>query len=533
MGKLKKCSGCGKSYIVLSGAPKFCQSCSKAWNDEQERKREEAENLKWQEQRKRNQEIYEREIQAYDLVSVDEIHPSDRTLYIIGNGFDLLHRVPSSYYNFRDSLGKNSSLRRMLETTLTPDDIWADFEESLAHPDLNLMGSRSIVDMWLDIFGVYSDEDAGAAEYCMAIEAAANPIINIVNELQPAFRRWVEKLKTGTDDRPLKDLIRSDGKVLCFNYTEFAETLYGAENVCYIHGCRKRKGQKLILGHRSGIESEFHEKERKPKSYRQAVIDAAQREVFDLIMQYDKELLKDTDKIICEHKDFFEGLGEIDQVIVIGHSVSLVDWDYFAEVNKFAKKAVWNFGCFGLKDLRNIEALAKKLGIENYSIFRTDGIRTKPNAAEISSKTPKEKEPNAKKYRHEDTIVTVQAFNLQISESANQYEVVLPDRVRRIVFIDDHLFVILNDLAGSILLFNRSDGSWNFTEKLEEFEHQGLVNRRLNHVFISEKEIVFVYNNRVRKYDLQTGEMLQNQQIRNARNMKYKGRDMVRNFTGH
>jgi len=60
----------------------------------------------------------------------------------------------------------------------------------------------------------------------MAVEAAVNPIINLVNELLPAFRRWVNSLEVGTDDRPLADLIRSDGRVLDFNYTEFVETLY-------------------------------------------------------------------------------------------------------------------------------------------------------------------------------------------------------------------------------------------------------------------------------------------------------------------
>ena len=72
----------------------------------------------------------------------------------------------------------------------------------------------------------------------------------MVNELQSVFRRWVNNLEVGTNDRPLADIIRSDGKVLDFNY----------------------------------------EKERKPQSYLQVVIDVAQENVFDLIGQYDEEL---------------------------------------------------------------------------------------------------------------------------------------------------------------------------------------------------------------------------------------------------
>ena len=72
--------------------------------------------------------------------------------------------------------------------------------------------------MWLDDFGVYGDEDSGAAEFYMAVEAAAAPMANLVNNLQPTFRRWIERLEVGTDDRPLNGLIHPQGKVLDFNY---------------------------------------------------------------------------------------------------------------------------------------------------------------------------------------------------------------------------------------------------------------------------------------------------------------------------
>ena len=52
------------------------------------------------------------------------------------------------------------------------------------------------------------------------------------------------------------------------------ETLYGVHDVCYNHGCRKKK-EELIFGHKPGNEQDFHEKERKTRSYRQAVIDVA------------------------------------------------------------------------------------------------------------------------------------------------------------------------------------------------------------------------------------------------------------------
>lgn len=353
--EIKICKTCGKQF--LSEANYFyCRICSKKWHEEQAKIKEQAENLKWQEQRKQERELFKSEVQAYKPILMKNVTPSAHTLYIIGNGFDLMHRVPSSYYNFRDSLGKSNGLQYDLNAVLTAEDIWADFENALDTLNLDLMGSRNIINMWLDDFGFYDDEDGGAAEFYMAVEAAAAPIANLVNNLQPTFRRWIESLELGTDDRPLIGLIHPQGKVLNFNYTEFIETMYGVKDVCYIHGSRKKK-KKLILGHKPGAAEDFHERSRKPRNYRQAVIDVAQDNVFDLVGQYDKELTKNSQEIIKNHRDFFEGLACTDQVVVIGHSISPVDWDYFIEVKKRAENAHWYFGIYGMNDLRNMTEL--------------------------------------------------------------------------------------------------------------------------------------------------------------------------------
>ncbi len=73
-----------------------------------------------------------------------------------------MHGVKSRYYNFRDTLGKNNSLRFALETYLNVDDLWADFEDALAHIDSGAM--LGVVDMWLDNFDAY-DPDAQAADF--------------------------------------------------------------------------------------------------------------------------------------------------------------------------------------------------------------------------------------------------------------------------------------------------------------------------------------------------------------------------------
>lgn len=523
---IKKCKTCGKQFLNTENK-NYCRICSKKWYLEQERLRKEADDQKWQEENKRNRVLFEKRISEYSLITMTDIIPNINTLYIIGNGFDLMHRVPSSYYNFRDSLGKRNSLRGTLEIALTVEDIWADFEDSLGSLNLDLMGSRHIVDMWLDDFGFY-DEDAGAAEFYMAVEAAANPIIDLVNELHPAFRRWINGLEVGTNDRPLANLICADGKVLDFNYTEFVETLYGVHDVCYIHGNRKQKG-KLILGHKPDNEGVFHEKERMPRSYRQAAIDVAQDNVFDLIGQYDEELTKNSQEIIKNHRFFFDGLADIDQIIVVGHSISRVDWDYFIEVKKIAEKAHWYFGIYGLNDLKNMEDLIQSLNINKYSVFRTDGIWTKAKSVD-TGKTRIPSEPKPRVFKHNDTVVTIsETYDLVIN---GDFELILLDSVKKVVFIGDYILMTINNLNGSILLFKRQGKKWTFVDQLESFEHQSLINRRLNYVYYEGDALTFVFNNRVRKYDLNSGKMVFNKQIHGAKNKEYSGIDILSQLVG-
>ena len=398
----------------------------------------------------------------------------------------------------------------------------------MATLNLELMGGRDIIDMWLDNFGFYDDEDGGAAEFYMAVEAAAAPISNLVSNLQPTFRRWIEHLEVGTDERPLTGLIDPQGKVLDFNYTEFVETLYGIKNVCYIHGSRKRKG-KLILGHRPGATEDLYERDRKPQTYRQAVIDVARDNVLDLVGQYDEDLTKDSQEIIKKHQGFFDSLGCVEQIVVIGHSISPVDWDYFAEVKKKAEKAHWFFGIYGLNDLRNMTKLVKKLKIKNYSVFRTDGIWTKPREVNNESPLPR-KDVKPRVFQDEGIRVTIrQTYDLMIDDT---FEAILPNYVKNVVILSGYILVILDDLIGNMCLFKRQEKDWLFVAVLESFPHQSLINRRLNHVYLERDNIAFVYNNRVREYDLGTGKMIVNQQVRNARGKEYLGKDITKKFIG-
>lgn len=104
------------------------------------------------------------------------------TLFIIGNGFDIMHGVPSSYYSFRDSMGRHNELREMLEMYIRKEDLWADFEECLAYlHDEAMLGT---INDWMDTFDVKNeyDYDFSAADFFMAAETAIAPAQIIIGE---------------------------------------------------------------------------------------------------------------------------------------------------------------------------------------------------------------------------------------------------------------------------------------------------------------------------------------------------------------
>lgn len=305
-------------------------------------------------------------------------NPSE-LLVIIGNGFDLMHGVKSSYWDFQKTIGKNSSLRFNMETYLDTSDLWSDLEDSLGRLNYSLFLEPNIIDMWLDVFDAYNPE-AQAADFYAAVETAIAPTFEIPRELKSRFKKWIKTLVVESDDRPFSMLHRNY-KVLSFNYTEFIETLYGAKsnNACYIHGCRKNKNggksSELILGHSLGIEEEQWDKVRlKPfkfkDSYKRYIMESALETAAREIVWYDESTTKKCSEIIKRHCSFFDGLSNIKDIFVIGHSLSKVDYPYFEEICK-KTNAKWYIGYHSLDDLKRLLSFMDEMNLREITVFRS------------------------------------------------------------------------------------------------------------------------------------------------------------------
>ena len=386
MDKIIQCEDCGKSFTFYESdrifylahgysEPKRCKKC-------RELRKKQAESKAWEEQKAKEAKIFERKIKEFPLVEMDEIETdAQSTLFVIGNGFDIAHGVKSSYYAFRDTLGKNNKLRVALEEYLKVDNLWADFENALAHLNAGKMLNR--LDDYLDVNGAY-DKDASASDFFIAVDEAIAPAYTIVNDLPRRLRMWIESLSVKTDERPYASLIK-DAKVLNFNYTEFIEQLYGVSesNVCYIHGCRRKKKfhpkDKLIIGHAPVEEFDFdddfdYSPRYKNNAHKRYMLESAYETAFTNLNYYDEDTTKRCDEIIKSHEDFFASLSKIKTVVVIGHSLSRVDQFYFREIirrNDDPEAIQWYFGCHQNGDLENVLEISNSLKIWRYRLFKT------------------------------------------------------------------------------------------------------------------------------------------------------------------
>ncbi len=545
----QNCRICGGEFITASfdkPNQNLCPICRKRIRDQKRLEREAIENEKWQRKKEREHEIFLKRLKDYKVIPLEAVKPSSDTLYILGNGFDIMHRVRSSYYSFRDSMGKNNKLRQTLEAFLTSDDIWADFENALAKFNMRAMCSDFIVDNHLDIWDAYG-EDSGMAEFFAAVEMAADPITTVAAELPKRFRSWVETLTVETDDRPLASLLRG-GKVLTFNYTEFAEELYNLprEQICYIHGCRKNRKAPLILGHMPHASDAMYDFEdgyrpRKSKA-RQYLIDAAQESIYRIIAESDESLTKHCDEIISAHRPFFASLCDIKDVVIIGHSMSEVDMDYFEEVARSISdfdRVNWYIGCHGLGDLKNMESMLKRLNIpgERAFIFRTDLILTAPSKArnEKAVKHISAKEKPCGISQSGKWRAAFDGHRLRIYEKnakdAN-FEISFSQNVSRAVFSPDEkiMFSVVRDLYSGIFLFTYESYAWHFVNELESIPNQTLLNPRLRHIYLTKSTVTFVYNNRVRIYSLSNGTLTVNRARRYSKEHFYHGIDIFKLF---
>ena len=297
-------------------------------------------------------------------------------LFIVGNGFDLDHGIPSRYNpdfkNIAERIEPISYFWDIYQSQRA--DIWADFENLLANPDFNNLE---------EIFDGY------APDYFSDYERDRNAIITQVDlngKLIDALYEFADQAENSIKSkRPLvkyKNSFNHGGLFITTNYTHTLEKLYGISrnNVLHIHG--EVGSDNLILGYPEGDykpETYFYDVRQKGRGtyrvvdFEQHIEDMIQDDLIDYYTYTAyKELIEKTKSFskapqITLLKAFLKN-NIFDEIVVIGHSCA-IDYPYFEHLNNTYPRANWRFNPHDEDTRDNIEILIKNLCISKYEII--------------------------------------------------------------------------------------------------------------------------------------------------------------------
>jgi hypothetical protein len=285
-----------------------------------------------------------------------------RTLYVIGNGFDLWHGIPSSLAQFKQYVQAiDRDVYREIEEYLPTKEDWSDLELALANMDAD-----ALIDNLGHFMGSYEAEDWSDAGHHDFQYEVQNVVERLSSGMRMRFAEWVRKLPIPIPATTSKRIAALDAGALffSFNYTSTLSTLYGVhpDRILFIHGCAARTGDELVLGHA------WHPQTRRSLNDRPDIeeIDTRLMEANDIIDDYFSATFKRSTELITQHREFFDALTSVEQVIVLGHSLSPVDAAYFTALidQRSVAEAKWQVACRFREEWPEKRVLLAQLGID-------------------------------------------------------------------------------------------------------------------------------------------------------------------------
>jgi len=282
------------------------------------------------------------------------------TLYIIGNGFDLHHSLPTSYADFnRFVLSNNIELSDTIEEyftmNLSDHFLWSNFEEDLGSFDWELFHSNhNNIDTNNDNFrpsDTYGLEDELVAE--------AEEIKQVICS---TFEEWIESIDISQARRKLRVLKNS--RFISFNYTLLLEEIYNIPQgrVFHIHGDISGNSEELVFGHNKTMD-EVPELDEKGDSNRTLFTDSESAAKAPFHSFY-----KPVGEIINSNTDTFESMKDFKDIYVLGHSLNYIDVPYFKEIHNRSKKSKWHVSFYEDKEKETHLSTLLQIGIPSESI---------------------------------------------------------------------------------------------------------------------------------------------------------------------
>lgn len=314
-------------------------------------------------------------------------------LNIIGNGFDLFHGLPTSYYYFAcyllsvdeqlyDDLAEMYGFSKGIMHHFTEeiergiDDVgyWREFEKHLGYLS-SLWVENSLVD---DLYLEYPD----------AVDLEIDRP-NRSTQIKEMLARWIETtIDTEMNYTIIRKMIGAnkvdfseEDTFISFNYTHTLEKVYNIQKVLHIHGeANSSMFSELIVGH--GNDEIIKELGDKISELNIDDFDQPSRNR-KIEYQFEKEVLKELRKPVerCREnlRTFISRIDQPNSICVYGFSLGDVDIPYLQLIREQWAECKWHFSYHSESDKTSIERVAKilKIDIAQYDMFRFNNLHSR------------------------------------------------------------------------------------------------------------------------------------------------------------
>lgn len=288
------------------------------------------------------------------------------SLYVIGNGFDIHHGIQSKYWQFGEYVKlHNSELYDTFEDFFSFEGNWDSFEETLKYIDVDYL-----VDSASDFLVSYGADD-WSDSYHHDYQYEIDRVVSALSvELKNEFVSWILQLNipNSTDYQDSLLPIDKNALFLNFNYTPTLQKLYSIPDnqILHIHNQAIDTNSNLILGHGWNPDT------RKSLNDIPDIEDQDTRitEGNSIIDSYFKKTFKPTAEIIKLNSDFFDCLGSIKFLNVLGHGLADVDYPYFEELTKYLdlRNTKWKISYYSNDSLISFQKTIQKLGVKEEQV---------------------------------------------------------------------------------------------------------------------------------------------------------------------
>ena len=259
-------------------------------------------------------------------------------LFILGNGFDMAHRLPTGYEDFVDYIKREDAsndektlldflIHYIGEPFYHDDFLWRDFENKLGEADF----SQDISNAEYREDQLYDDADKDPDYYSYQASAHLSMVKHIAASLPCIFERWIRTVDID-EARPIENfrrlIRRNQAAFLTFNYTKTLEEIYHERHVKHIHGAID--GENILVGHGNHLDQvHTYEKDKINPLTELSSIDDINYTLGSVDSAYNS-WSKDIKQNIIKNADYFTSLKayDIEEVYSFGFSYNDIDMPY-------------------------------------------------------------------------------------------------------------------------------------------------------------------------------------------------------------